>query len=113
MMKYSIFALLFAITPANSNELPPAPDGTFSIVVIPDTQRYLGREPDDSEPLTNPVFDAWTNWIVEKLEDQNIAFVSHVGDIVDNNVADQWELAGQLMDRLHGKVPENISQEPL
>ncbi len=93
--------------------LPPAPEGSFSVVVIPDTQAYKGRgtkaEPDSEAEVTNAVFDVYTKWIAENIERQRIAFVSHVGDIVDKNVPDQWEVARRAMDRLHGRVPYGIS----
>lgn len=94
-------------------KLPPAPEGSFSIVVIPDTQAYRGKETkkmeESTEPLTNPVFQSHADWIARNLGPQKIAFVSHVGDIVDKNKPDQWELAVQCMDVIHGKVPYGIS----
>lgn len=96
-----------------AGELPQAPEGTFSIVVIPDTQHYRGIDtkstPDSKEPLTNQVFDVWTDWIAANLTSQRVAFVSHVGDIVDKNVREQWLLARKFMDRLHGNIPYGIS----
>ncbi|MDF1811895.1 MAG: metallophosphoesterase [Verrucomicrobiales bacterium] len=107
--------LLFAMGVAqiNAEELEAAPDGSFTIVVIPDTQHYFGEDtkltPDSTEPLTNPVFDRLTDWTVENLDRQRIAFVSHVGDIVDKNNREQWALANRMMNKLHGKVPYGIS----
>ncbi len=96
-----------------AGELPVAPEGTFSIVVIPDTQHYKGvgtkAEPDSERMLTNPTFDAWTDWIVANLDRQRVVFVSHVGDIVDKNNREQWAVARHCMDKLHGKVPYGIS----
>lgn len=93
--------------------LPPAPDGTFSIVVIPDTQHYRGAgtkaDKDSTEPLTNKVFEGYTGWIAANLERQRIVFVSHVGDIVDKNNREQWAVARRNMDKLHGRVPYGIS----
>ncbi len=98
---------------ALAGELPPAPEDTFSIVVIPDTQHYRGVQakmtPDSTEPLSNEVFDGWTDWIAANLVSQRVAFVSHVGDIVDKNDSEQWALARALMDKLHGKVPYGIT----
>ncbi len=92
--------------------LASAPEGTFSVVVIPDTQGYRGlgtkAEPDSVASIVNPVFEAHTRWIAENLASQRIAFVSHVGDIVDKNVDGQWAVAKQHMDVLHGKVPYGI-----
>ena len=93
--------------------LTSAPTGTFSIVVIPDTQRYETIPPDEKKGLagktTNPTFELWTEWISKNLREQNIVFVSHVGDIVDINNRDQWTIARRCMDKLHGKVPYGIS----
>ena len=80
---------LIAEDSAVADELPPAPEGSFSIVVIPDTQHYRGTGTKlangDEGPLTNKVFDGWTDWIAASLDRQRIVFVSHVGDIVDIN----------------------------
>ena len=104
---------LWMVSEGRCGELPAAPDGTFSVVVIPDTQHYHGQAtkstPDSTEPLTNPVFDNWTDWIAENIEAQRIAFVSHVGDIVDINNRDQWAVARKMMDKLYAKVPFGIS----
>lgn len=107
-----LLTLLVVVSPVLA-ELPPAPAGTFSIAVIPDTQHYRGKgtkaEPDSDDPVTNAVFDAYTTWIAAHLEAQRIVFVSHVGDIVDKNVPEQWIVAQRAMDRLHGRIPYGIS----
>ena len=98
---------------AEPEKLGPAPEGSFSIIVIPDTQEYRGAgtkaQPDSADPLTNPAFDAHIKWILDNLQTQRIVFVSHVGDIVDINSPDQWQLARRCMDRLHGRIPYGIS----
>lgn len=103
-------AALFPAVRATPLDLPPP--GAFTIVVIPDTQGYRGRgtksTPASAEPLTNPVFQNHTRWIVENVRAQNIVFVSHVGDIVDINREDQWQLAHECLDRLHGVVPYGL-----
>ena len=110
-----IVMLSFTATASESfpNELPAAPEGTFSIVVIPDTQHYYGRgtkrEPESSDPITNPTFDAWTAWIAANLDRQRVVFVTHVGDVIDKNEREQWTVARRYMDRLHGKIPYGIS----
>ena len=98
---------------ARAAELDLPPTGAFTIVVIPDTQGYLGREtkatPSSTAPLTNPVFENHTRWIVENLRRQNIVFVTHVGDIVDIDNRQQWQLARKCLDRLHGVVPYGLT----
>ena len=103
-------AALFPAARAAQLDLPPP--GAFTIVVIPDSQGYRGRAtkstPKSTAPLTNPVFQNHTRWIVENVRAQNIVFVSHVGDIVDINNHDQWQLAHECLDRLHGVVPYGL-----
>ncbi|MBI5818720.1 MAG: metallophosphoesterase [Verrucomicrobia bacterium] len=93
--------------------IPPAPEGSFSIVVIPDSQKYLGRGTKSQAKSTNEVTNAallqHTRWILDNLDKQRIVFVSHVGDIVDRNVPEQWAVARRCMDQLHGRVPYGIA----
>lgn len=105
--------LLMTFAPVATAELDPAPEGSFTVAVIPDTQHYRGKgtksQPDSEDPVTNPNFQQLTPWIVENLESQRIVFVTHVGDIVDRNNHDQWTIARECMDHLHGVVPYGIS----
>ncbi len=43
-----------------------SPRGSFSIVVISDTQAYLGRgtkrQPDSKDEVSNPIFESQSNW---------------------------------------------------
>ncbi|HEX3865265.1 MAG TPA: metallophosphoesterase, partial [Gemmatimonadaceae bacterium] len=98
---------------AADENLEAPPEGAFTIVVIPDTQNYVGsgtkRTPESTEPVTNDYFATHTRWIVDNLARQRIVFVSHVGDIVDKNNDAQWQVARQCMDTLHGKVPYGIT----
>jgi hypothetical protein len=94
-------ALWAAFGARSRAELGPAPEGSFSLIVLPDTQTYAARKPE--------IFHAETQWIVDNLQRQRIRFVSHVGDIVDQNVRPQWDVARAAMDRLHGKVPYGFS----
>lgn len=109
----SVLLVSISDSEVNAAELNAAPDGSFSIIVIPDTQHYRGEgtkmTPDSTQPLTNSVFDSYTDWIVRNLDRQRVAFVSHVGDIVDKNNGEQWALARKMMDKLHGKIPYGIS----
>jgi hypothetical protein len=109
----AVLVSFVVLNEARADELPASPDGSFSIVVIPDTQHYKGRktkrEPDSRDVVTNPTFDSWTDWIAANINRQRIVFVSHVGDIVDINSVAQWNVARQCMDKLHGKVPYGIS----
>ncbi len=112
---WCLLALVLAsrISRGAEETLGPAPEGSFSVVVIPDTQAYRGQgtkvEPKSDRPVTNAALDAQVQWIVANLQTQRIAFVSHVGDLVDRNVPAQWEVARRALDRLHGCVPYGIA----
>lgn len=70
----------------------------FSIVVIPDTQYYSRDYP--------ATFTAQTQWIVNQRDPLNVAYVAHVGDIVENAPqAQQWQNADNAL-RLFDAVPE-------
>lgn len=116
MIRYFSYAILIAVIGTalarGSDPLLVAPDGTFTVAVIPDTQRYLGPGTGRDEkagPVHNPAFASRTAWLADNVEAQRIVFVSHMGDIVDRNVDEQWRVARQHMDRLHATVPYGIS----
>lgn len=98
---------------SSSKPLPSLPEGAFTIVVIPDTQSYLGKgckgTPNSIDPVTNPNLEAQVAWITQHRETENIVFVTHVGDIVDKNNADQWAVAKQHLDKLLGNVPFSLT----
>lgn len=64
-------------------------DGTWSFVLLPDTQCYSERHPE--------VFLAQTEWIARQREARNIQFALHLGDITNNNVHSEWENAWRAM----------------
>jgi hypothetical protein len=67
----------------------------FAMVLMPDTQYYSQSQ--------NAAFPAQTQWIADHLATENLAFVSHVGDVVQTaSVASQWQWADTAMDTLDG-----------
>ncbi len=74
----------------------------FSIVVLPDTQHYSDAHPE--------IFFAQTQWIVNNKFVDNIIFVSHLGDIVQNNdyFEDEWRVANAAMGVLDEIMPYGI-----
>jgi hypothetical protein len=71
----------------------------FSLIVLPDTQLYTCTYPE--------IYYEQTRWIKENAEKENIVFVSHVGDIVQNGAAEpaEWDVANKAMSALDGVVP--------
>ena len=77
---------------------PPLPTPrTFTIAVLPDTQYYAEKYPD--------IFRSQTEWIADQLQDRNIRFVLHLGDVTNHNTESQWKNAVQAMEVLDGRVP--------
>ena len=87
----------------------------FSIVALPDTQNYVcfGADGDGcggrSERFPQ-LFEAQTQWIVDNLETQHIAFVTHEGDMVDNALKEaEWQAGDKAMATLDGRVPYSVA----
>jgi len=75
-------------------------DGSFVLAVLPDTQVYSLRVPG--------MFHLQTDWIANNAERLNIVQVLHLGDLVNNNTAGEWENARAAFARLDGVVPYAI-----
>lgn len=73
----------------------------WTIVVLPDTQYYSAYYPD--------VYVEQTQWIVDHLQSNHIAFVLHEGDVVDDGTdLTQWSSAAAAMRLLDGVVPYEL-----
>ncbi len=85
----------------------PAPaartDAPFTIVMLPDTQQYSRKYPE--------LFMVQTEWIKENRDKENIVFVTHVGDMVNDHKKDtnQWLVARKAMSVLDGVVPWGVA----
>jgi len=75
----------------------PAPPGAFSLVALPDTQRYTHFSPE--------VFHRQIRWILDNARTQRIVFVTHLGDIVESNTRSEWQIASAAMKPLEGVIP--------
>jgi autotransporter-associated beta strand protein len=74
----------------------------FTVVALPDTQFYSSTYP--------ATFTSQTQWIVDHVASNNIAFVAHLGDIVDRGyTTSQWNNAVAAMYKLDGKVPYGVA----
>ncbi|MDX2146280.1 MAG: DNRLRE domain-containing protein [Planctomycetota bacterium] len=76
----------------------------FMLVAIPDTQYY------SENPAWTYQFYDQTAWIVQNRQRYNTAFVSHLGDIVDNgaSIDAEWIRADAAIDTLDGQVPYSV-----
>lgn len=88
--------------------IPATPGPDFSIVAIPDTQYYSEGSASHANTVTVQqligTFGAQTQWVLDNKATRNIAFVSHMGDIVNNgnnggnNI--EWQRASAAMGKL-------------
>ena len=73
---------------------PPTGD---TVAILPDTQFYACAYPD--------IFERQAQWLAEHSAERGIALVLHTGDIVDSDLDEQWQVAGDSMARLRDAVP--------
>lgn len=89
----SLVSSAFAVTPK-----PPAfAAGSWTLVLLPDTQVYAAKYPD--------IFTSQTSWIANNAKSRNIQFVMTEGDVTNNNSPEQWTRARDSMKLLDGVVP--------
>jgi hypothetical protein len=98
----TVFSLIFILITVFSFHLIKKNDDFFSIIVLPDTQKYSYEYPE--------IFCKQTEWIIKNKKKFNILFVSHVGDIVQSGAINnsEWETASKCMKKLEGIVPYGI-----
>jgi hypothetical protein len=98
-------ALLFLLLAGGCGRPAAAPtqQQPFSMVLLPDTQYYSQRWPD--------LFFAQTNWIKKNRDKENIVFVMHLGDLVQNRSfrPSEWKVADKAMAVLDGVVPYGVA----
>jgi len=85
---------------------PAAAVGEFTIIVLPDTQNYSTSYPE--------IFTSQTQWIANNKTALDIAFVAHVGDVVNTSTSGtEYTRADTSMDLLdagavaYGMCPGN------
>ena len=84
----------------------------FTLAALPDTQYYTSRTTATSLsacPTYASIFNAQTQWIVDHRTTNNIAFVSHLGDMTEtgNNDTDdsEWTVGDAAMKKLEAVNP--------
>ena len=81
----AVLALTASLTPAvasaHHRAHNPAHD-SFTIAVIPDTQNYVDSA--KAQPTSLQVFKQETRYLAQHRRDLNLAFVTHVGDVVQH-----------------------------
>jgi Calcineurin-like phosphoesterase len=83
------------LTPASA--APAFVKGSWTLAVLPDTQVYSVVYPG--------LFSAQTAWVATHARRMNIRYAIHLGDIVNNNTALEWQRAADAMSLLDAVVP--------
>ena len=79
-----------------------ADTNSFTIVALPDTQKYSETHPE--------IFTCQTAWVVSNRDALGIAFVSHLGDVVEHGTsAVEYVRADAAMHLLDGVVPYSVT----
>ncbi len=103
----AVWALLLVATSAGraspATQPASADANFFSVVVLPDTQLYSQKYPD--------TFYKQTSWVCDNVAKEKIAFVTHVGDVVNRGGKDpnQFVVANKALSMLDGVVPWGIA----
>ncbi len=75
-------------------------DDSFSIILLPDTQFYSEKFPS--------TYVNQTEWIKKSAKKENIKFVVHLGDIVQNSTVKEFEVADKAHKVLDDVVPYSM-----
>src|SRR5688572_27595297 len=79
------------VEPLESRTLLAAGD-PFTVVMMPDTQIYAWKHPE--------IFDSQTKWVANNAAAQKFAFLTHVGDVVENpSSMTEWTRADTYVDK--------------
>jgi 3',5'-cyclic AMP phosphodiesterase CpdA len=75
----------------------------FAVAVLPDTQYLFDADSADPAPLRE-TFD----YLLEQRADDNIAFMTHLGDVTEHGTEQEIALAGDTFRRIDGKLPYSV-----
>jgi hypothetical protein len=104
LQRVFLFALLFACAEVSAEQ----------IAVIPDTQSYT------KDPANHALLLQQTQWIAENSGTENIAFITHVGDVIqsgggrgagrsESQLIEQWQFADENYKQFDGSTPYSIA----
>ncbi|MCA9071438.1 MAG: hypothetical protein KDA84_21065, partial [Planctomycetaceae bacterium] len=95
-----LFVVLF-VMPGEAAKPEPT-DEPFTVVLLPDTQFYSEKYPEN--------YVAQTLWIRERRKQDNIKLAIHLGDIVQTPTKEkEWQNADRAMALIDGVVPYSMA----
>ena len=92
-----------AFAPVPDEDIPFVP-GSYTFVIVPDTQKY------SDTPENRDEFNTMMDWIVDNKTTRNIQLMLHEGDITDDNDLDDWTAAKDSISRLDNEAPYVLAQ---
>jgi hypothetical protein len=96
-----LLALVLICTGCANNDAP------FTIIMLPDTQNYADTR--YKKQGLEEYFYAQTEWIKQNTEPLNIAMVAHVGDIVQTDCRQEWQIADKAFQTIDDSTPYILS----
>jgi hypothetical protein len=75
----------------------------FALAVLPDTQYLFDADSADPEPLRETL-----RYLVEQRAEDNIAFLTHLGDVTEHGTEPEIALAGKTFRTIDGKLPYSV-----
>lgn len=97
-LQWVLVVTVFILLPnliAQADEPPPPAAGSWTLAILPDTQRYVHSD-DRLE-----IFKSQTQWLADNKTARNIQFVLHEGDVTDSNSDDHWQRGKTAMTTLN------------
>ncbi|MBU2669346.1 metallophosphoesterase [Actinoplanes bogorensis] len=80
-----------------------ADDPRFALAVLPDTQYLFDADSSDPAPLKETFA-----YLLQQRADDNIAFLTHLGDVTEHGTEQEIVLAGQTFTKIDGKLPYSV-----
>lgn len=91
-----LIAVLAAVSPLPAAAPAPVPGG-FTLVVMPDSQKYVDKRPE--------IYTLQTGWLAANVERYNLVRLLHVGDITQHNTPREWQAARRAHAVYAGLLP--------
>lgn len=89
---------------------PVGADGSWTVVVVPDTQNYMNTINNVGASKRSykgeiEVLETSYKWMAQAKEERNIQLVAHVGDMTNDNTAREWEAIRRCYNHIDGVIP--------
>jgi hypothetical protein len=75
----------------------------FALAVLPDTQYLFDADSADPAPLRETF-----SYLLEQRAEDNIAFLTHLGDVTEHGTESEIKLAGQTFRKIDGRLPYSV-----